>query len=127
MFEICWVDGDILNVRMSGFFSLGEMKALEAETEHLLRQKPAGPFFGLAEISPLPVQRPDVVFRLRDLLSTLRTAGMANGAMVVQSMLVKLQTRRAVDTGRAAYFDNQEDAVAWLATRRDAIKSGSAT
>jgi len=89
VFEIRWVDGDILNVHMSGFFSLAEMSALKAETDRLVHQKPPGPFFGLAEISLMSVQRPDVLLRLRDLLSKLRLSGMANGAMVIRSMLVK--------------------------------------
>ncbi len=118
MFDIAWAERDVLNVKMSGFFSIPEIAALEDETTRLVISRPDGCFYGLAELALLPVQRPEVVLRLRALLSTLRAAGMSNGAMVINSVLVKLQTRRAVDFDRAAYFTTRADALAWISERR---------
>ncbi len=117
VFDIRWIYSDVLNVRLSGFFSMTDVVALEVETQRLLVHAPSR-FYGLAEISLLPVQRPEIVLRLRDLLSVLRAAGMANGAIVVTSVLVKLQARRAVDPERTGYFSRRSEALVWLAERR---------
>lgn len=116
--RIEWLDdGRILLLELAGFWDGAVAEAFERDTRARLAVASGGTFHAVCDASTMTVQSADTQRRIQQLLDEMRAAGMAGGAMVVTSALLRLQAMRTVDRDRTTFFDTRAAALAWARAR----------
>lgn len=118
MYEIEWLPGGTLHMRLTGFWNNAVLSAFARDVRRLVDRKPAPLFDGLCDISELLVQSSDIVLRFQELLDDVRAAGMRRGAIVATSALLKIQANRAVDPSRTMFVTTVAEGMSWLDAMR---------
>ncbi len=122
MQKIEWIEGEsILLLTLAGFWNEAAVTSFESSTRSALARRAGERFYAVCDASKMNVQSADTQRRVQCLLDEMRSAGMAGGAMVVTSALLKMQLGRTVDRDRTRYFDNISEAVAWARAQAVAV------
>lgn len=112
----------LLDMKLSGIWDVETAHAFEKALrgEFALLRTSRRPFDVIADLREWLVQSQETTAIHEKLMAFGHECGMRNVALLVSSVLTKLQTLRMASSDHFQAFDDESEARAWIAQRQDA-------